>query len=37
MFATAKKLRAAGVLGLTTGSSGGWRFDSVTGEFIGDE
>jgi len=26
-----------GVLGLTTGSSGGWRFDSVTGEFIGDE
>ena len=27
----------AGVLGLTTGSTGGWRFDSVTGEFIGDE
>jgi len=26
-----------GVLGLTTGSSNGWRFDSVTGEFIGDE
>ncbi len=26
-----------GVLGLTTGSTGGWRFDSVTGEFIGDE
>ena len=27
----------AGVLGLTSGSTGGWRFDSVTGEFIGDE
>lgn len=27
----------AGVLGLTTSSTGGWRFDSVTGEFIGDE
>jgi len=26
-----------GILGLTTGSLGGWRFDSVTGEFIGDE
>jgi prepilin-type N-terminal cleavage/methylation domain-containing protein len=26
-----------GVLGLTSGSTGGWRFDSVTGEFIGDE
>ena len=26
-----------GILGLTSGSSGGWRFDSVTGEFIGDE
>ena len=26
-----------GVLGLSTGSTGGWRFDSVTGEFIGDE
>ena len=26
-----------GVLGLTSSSSGGWRFDSVTGEFIGDE
>lgn len=26
-----------GVLGLATGSLGGWRFDSVTGEFIGDE
>ena len=26
-----------GVLGLTSASTGGWRFDSVTGEFIGDE
>ncbi len=26
-----------GVLGLSTGSTNGWRFDSVTGEFIGDE
>ena len=26
-----------GVLGLSSGSTGGWRFDSVTGEFIGDE
>lgn len=26
-----------GVLGLASGSSGGWRYDSVTGEFIGDE
>ena len=26
-----------GTLGLTTGSTGGWRFDSVTGEFIGDQ
>ena len=26
-----------GVLGLATGGSEGWRFDSVTGEFIGDE
>jgi general secretion pathway protein G len=26
-----------GVLGLTSGSTGGWRFDSITGEFIGDE
>jgi len=26
-----------GELGLTTASSGGWRFDSVTGEFIGDQ
>ena len=26
-----------GVLGLTSAAGGGWRFDSVTGEFIGDE
>lgn len=26
-----------GVLGLTSGGSGGWRFDSVTGELIGDQ
>lgn len=26
-----------GVLGLASGSTGGWRFDSVTGEFIGDQ
>lgn len=26
-----------GVLGLTSSGTGGWRFDSVTGEFIGDE
>jgi len=26
-----------GLLGMTSGSSGGWRFDTVTGEFIGDE
>jgi general secretion pathway protein G len=26
-----------GVLGLTSGGTDGWRFDSVTGEFIGDE
>ena len=26
-----------GVLGLTTGDTDGWRFDSVTGEFIGDQ
>ena len=26
-----------GVLGLSSGGTGGWRFDSVTGEFIGDE
>ncbi len=26
-----------GVLGLASGNTGGWRFDSVTGEFIGDE
>lgn len=28
---------STGVLGLTSGSTGGWRFDSITGEFIGDE
>ncbi len=27
----------AGLLGLATGSTDGWRFDSITGEFIGDE
>ncbi|MDJ0939566.1 MAG: prepilin-type N-terminal cleavage/methylation domain-containing protein [Woeseiaceae bacterium] len=27
----------AGVLGLTSQGTGGWRFDSVTGEFIGDQ
>jgi prepilin-type N-terminal cleavage/methylation domain-containing protein len=27
----------AGTLGLTSGASGGWRFDSVTGELIGDQ
>ena len=26
-----------GVLGLSSSGTGGWRFDSVTGEFIGDE
>ena len=26
----------AGILGIASGSTGGWRFDSVTGEFIGD-
>ncbi len=26
-----------GVLGLTSGGTGGWRFDSVTGELIGDQ
>ena len=26
-----------GVLGLASGGTGGWRYDSVTGEFIGDE
>ena len=26
-----------GVLGLASASGGGWRFDSVTGEFVGDE
>lgn len=28
---------SAGVLGLTSSATGGWRFDSITGEFIGDE
>lgn len=28
---------ATGILGMTTGDTDGWRFDSVTGEFIGDE
>jgi len=28
---------SAGILGITSDSSGGWKFDSVTGEFIGDE
>lgn len=28
---------STGVLGLATGSTGGWRFDSITGEFIGDQ
>jgi len=27
---------STGILGLTSGGTGGWRFDSVTGEFIGD-
>ncbi len=26
----------AGVLGLTSGTTGGWRYDTVTGEFIAD-
>ena len=26
-----------GTLGLASGATGGWRFDSVTGEFIGDQ
>ena len=28
---------STGILGLTSSNSGGWRFDSQTGEFIGDE
>ncbi|MFK8030346.1 MAG: type IV pilin protein [Gammaproteobacteria bacterium] len=28
---------STGVLGLTSGGTGGWRFDSITGEFIGDQ
>ena len=27
---------SAGVLGLASSSTGGWRYDTVTGEFIGD-
>ncbi len=27
----------AGLLGILTGNSGGWQYDTVTGEFIGDE
>jgi hypothetical protein len=27
----------AGLLGITSDGSGGWKFDTVTGEFIGDE
>ena len=26
-----------GLLGMTSGNSGGWKFDTITGEFIGDE
>lgn len=26
-----------GVLGITTGATGGWRYDTVTGEFISDQ
>lgn len=28
---------STGVLGLTSSGTGGWRFDSITGEFIGDQ
>ena len=28
---------SVGILGITSDSSGGWKFDSQTGEFIGDE
>jgi len=28
---------STGILGLASASGGGWRFDSVTGEFVGDE
>jgi general secretion pathway protein G len=28
---------SAGLLGMASGGSEGWRFDTVTGEFIGDE
>lgn len=27
---------SAGVLGITSGATGGWRYDTVTGEFIAD-
>jgi prepilin-type N-terminal cleavage/methylation domain-containing protein len=27
----------AGILGITSAATGGWRFDSVTGELIGDQ
>lgn len=27
----------AGVLGLASGSTGGWRYDTITGEFISDQ
>lgn len=30
-------VEATGILGLASGGLDGWRFDSVTGEFIGDE
>lgn len=28
---------ADGILGITTDGSGGWKYDTITGEFIGDE
>lgn len=28
---------SAGILGITSDGSDGWKFDSITGEFIGDE
>ena len=28
---------STGVLGLSSGTTDGWRFDSVTGELIGDQ
>jgi len=30
-------VNANGILGLTTGGTGGWQYDTITGEFIGDE